>query len=205
MAMSTSSAAALTRTAQNKLKNLASDAIRIPTTQELYARKSAEITEAKRKLDATISRLIALEKEQPSRRGGYDELLAAKARQEATIERLCSEGGILKQGLIDARPKPPLTPRQKLWMDSLPVLPVSPYTKDEMQAAKDEVERIVQQKRMARFNGDRHAEEALAPAYKEAKLKLDVLCGGYRGEWPPYMPYATRDDMAVALKKWGKK
>ena len=53
MAMSTSSAAALTKTAQRKLKNLASDAIRIPSTQELYARKWAEIDAAKAELART--------------------------------------------------------------------------------------------------------------------------------------------------------
>jgi hypothetical protein len=205
MAMSTSSAAALTRTAQRELKELASDAISIPTTEELYARKSAELSEARRKLAEIVARQIKLESGNSTNFQAHQSIVAEKAAAEALVARLENEGGLLKAELIAQRPKPPLTPQQQLLIDSFPVVPPSPYSKDEMRAAQAEVDRVVHEKRLARFNGDHRAEEGLAPAYKEAKLKLDVMSGGYAGHWPPSMPYATREDMAAAMKKWGRK
>src|SRR4029078_12732865 len=80
MAMSTS--AALT-TAQRKLKNLAVDAISIPTTQELYDRKIAELADAKRRLAEIVARLIKVEAAQQRRTGDTDFLYAERAKAEA--------------------------------------------------------------------------------------------------------------------------
>jgi hypothetical protein len=203
MAMPKPSASALTRGAK-RLKSIATDAISIPNSEELYRRKCADLEAAKAELARTVARIVDLEKLRSHERHGHAELLVTKRRQEKRVEQLSHEGGLLKQALIDARPKPPLSPRQQLMVDSLPVPPPSPYTKKECAEAQAEVDRITLLKRQARFNGERHAEEKLMPVFKEAKLKLAVLSGGYRGDWP-YMPFATREDMAAAIKKWGRK
>ena len=69
MAMGTESAAALTR-ASRKLKDLATDAITLPTAQQFYDRKVSELHDAQRKLDGIVKRQIDLEKQQPSQQGG---------------------------------------------------------------------------------------------------------------------------------------
>lgn len=180
MAMPTSSAAALTKTAHRKLKELASDAISVPTTEKLAERKSDELAEARRKLNDIVVRQIKLEQKNGGTSAQIKAVIAEKHAAEALVEKLQNESGILKQQLIAARPKPPLTLQQQFWADAFAasVPPPSPYSPEEMREAQAAVDRIVHEKKVARFNGDHRAEEALAPAYKEAKLKLDVLSGG---------------------------
>jgi hypothetical protein len=203
MTMSTSSAGALTRSAK-KLKDLAVDTVKIPSPSELLARKTDEIATLKQKLAALVAKQIAVEKNPQHQSRDIAAIVVEKRLVAATISRLENEAGILKGQVVASRPQAPLAPRAQLWVDALPVPPPSPYTKAEMRAARAELDAVVAQKRAAAWNP--REVEALAPAYKEAKLKVDVLSGGHRGEWPARIAaYATREDMAAALKKWGKK
>jgi hypothetical protein len=186
--------------AMAKLKSL-KDKVVIPSTAELYARRTSEIAAAKQELNKTVTAIVAAETLPNSQRRGYIELLSKRQVLRAKVERLQNEAELLKQQVIAARPKPPLSPRQQLMVDALPVPPPSPYTKEECAQAQAEVDAIVQQKRAAMWNP--REVEALAPAYKEAKLKLDFLAGGYRGDWPACRPYG-REDMNAALLKWKK-
>jgi hypothetical protein len=188
-----------------KLKSLAADAVSIPDTQTLYQRKIDEIASIKSQLDRVVDHIISAEKQQPSARGNYPGLLASRLDLRAKLGRLQTDAGLLKEQIIASRPKAPLTPQRQMWVDALPTPPVSPYSKAEMAEAQAELDRVVHEMKLSKFNGDHRAEEALMPAYREAKLKLAVMQGGYRGEWPGrFAAYATREDMAAALKKWKK-
>jgi hypothetical protein len=121
MAMSTETASALTRGAK-RLKDLATEAISLPSAAELYGRKIGELETAKRRLAEIIRRQIALEQQQPSKRSAtLDAIVVEKRAAEELCDRLSHEAGILKAPLIAARPKPPLTPAQKMWADAASV------------------------------------------------------------------------------------
>jgi hypothetical protein len=115
MAMDTQAASAITRGAK-RLKNIASDAVTIPSIEEIYKRKAEEIAAAKVQLANTVARVIEQEKiQQRSQRRGYPELMAAKVAQEQKVARLCNEAGIIKAQIIAARPKKPvLTPAEQM-------------------------------------------------------------------------------------------
>ena len=160
MAMSTDNTAALTR-ASRKLKELASDAISIPSAQELYDRKSAELRHARQKLDGIVKRQIAIEKGKSRSSGDTAAVVAEKVAAEALITRLENEAGLLKQPLIDARPKPPLTPQQQMWADAaLAVAEFDPYhrvkrgTPEQIAAAQQAVDELVHEYRMKQPSGN---------------------------------------------------
>ena len=189
-------------TALKKLRDLATDAVVLPTREDLYRRKCAHIDAAKAELARTVARVIEAEKMQPSQRRGYAELMASKSAQEEKVERLCREAGMVKQQLVDARPKPPLTPSQQIWADLIPAPTQCPYSAADMAEANADLERITADMRMARFNGATAQEVSLMPAYREARIKVAVMAGGHAGQWPPSMPH---EDRVAGLKKWGKK
>jgi hypothetical protein len=200
MTMSTSSAGALTRSAK-KLKDLATDAVVLPTPETLYQRKIDEIATTKAELARVVSQIIAAEKEPNSRRPGYADLLAKRQALKEKIDQASREAGLAKEAIAAARPKAPLPAAKQMWADSLPAPTPSPFSKEEMRAAKAELDAVVAKKRAAAWNP--REVEALAPAYKEARLKLDFLSGGYQGSWPARRPYG-REDMVAALTKWKK-
>jgi hypothetical protein len=186
--------------AMAKLKSLAKDAISVPSTEELYARKTSEIAAAKSDLAKVVASIVAAEKDPNAHRRTH-ELHIKRVDLKAKIERLSREAGLIKAEVVAARPQPPLTPRQQLMVDSLPAPTPSPYSKEECAEAQAELDAVVQKKRAAMWNP--REVEALAPAYKEARLKLDFLSGGYQGQWPARRPYG-REDMTAALLKWKK-
>jgi hypothetical protein len=185
-----------------KLKTLVDDKIEIPSPEKLLARKADEIATSKQKLADLVARQLKIEKNPQHQPRDVAAIVVEKRATEATISRLENEAGILKGQVVASRPQAPLAPRAQLWADALPVPPPSPFTKAEMRAAKAELDAVVEKKRAAAWN-PREVEQ-LAPAYKEARLKLDFLAGGHRGDWPARRPY-SREDMVSAAQKWGRK
>jgi hypothetical protein len=202
MAM-TQSTSTLTRGAR-KLRQLGADAISIPTTADLVRRKGEELDAARAAHATIVAKQLTLEKGTSRNPVAIAAVVAEKKAALELIDRLQGESEILVRQRPE-KPRAPLTPREKFWEDALPVPAPSPYSAEEMREANAELERITAEMRMARMNGSTAQEMRHMPAYREAKLKLAVMAGGYRGEWPPYMPYATHEDRVAAMKKWGRK
>lgn len=203
--MAINPSAALT-TARRKLKDLAADAVSIPSTQELYARKKQELRDAHRKLSTIVERQIAIEKNTSRRTGDTTAVLTEKAATLDLIERLSSEAGVLNAQIQAAKPKPPLTPQQQVRYDMVVWPPAqAPWktgSSEQIAQARRELDEIVRQRRQACFDGgSSRAEAKFMPAYKEAALKLHVL----EGHFPSYMPYETRADVTAAIETWGRK
>jgi hypothetical protein len=95
-----------------KLKNLAKDAIVVPSTFELCARKSDELVAAKAKLAKLVEKQLALESGSNRVAREIMPVVAAKAEAKALIQRLERESGILKERLRAESPPERLTPEQ---------------------------------------------------------------------------------------------
>jgi hypothetical protein len=205
MAM-TQSAAALT-TAKRKLKALASDAISIPSTQELYERKCADLEAAKAKLAGIVARQINAEKTVNGKVGNVAPIVAEKKAAEAAVARLAHEGGILKQQLIDARPKPPLSPRQQMLADAFDAAAdFDPYSKcargtpEQIAVAQADVDALVHEYRVSQPSG--RAREAWTVRKNAAETRLAALQGP---PYPPHRPWASDETLRAARAKEGLK
>jgi hypothetical protein len=206
MAMSTPSTAALTRGAR-KLRQLGADAVSIPSTQELYERKCADLTDAKAKLDAIIARQINGEKTVNGQRGNVAPIVAEKNAAEATVARLQHEAGLIKQQIIDARPKPPLDPRRQMLADAFDaVARFDPYSKcargtpEQIAAAQADLDKLVNEYRTTQPTGN--AREAWTVKKNAARTRLEALKG------PPYSqhrPWASNEQLKAARAKEGLK
>lgn len=202
MAMGTESAAALTR-ASRKLKDLATDAITLPTAQQLYDRKVSELHDAQRKLDGIVKRQIDLEKQQPSQQGGrLETLLREKRDAEALVERLANESGMLKAEIVAKRPKPPLTPQQQIRRDALkwsdPYAGSPRGTAEQIAKARQDVDALVLEHRLTQPTGQ--AREGVMEKINAARTKLTVLEGL---PYPEYCPWASNETLAKARKAEG--
>lgn len=201
--MAMSNAAALTKTAQRKLKSLAADAISIPTTEELYARKSEELRDARRRLNDIVKRQIAIETNRSRSAGDNTAILAEKAKATAAVERLENEGGLLKAELVAQRPKPPLTPQQQFWVDALNYS--DPYEKckrgspEKIAAARKVVDEMVREYRFSPPAGG-NAHDAFAAKLNAARTRLTALEGP---PYPPYHPWASPETLKAARKAEG--
>lgn len=195
MAMSTSSAAALT-TAQRKLKNLASDAIKIPSAAEIYKRKVAEIADAKAKLAAIVAKQIQIEEGKSRSTGDTATLLAEKRELKAKLGRLSDEAATLKWQFA---PKPKLSPQQQFLSDALQfddVYADRPRgTSEQIDQAKEEVADALRAYKL----GDAGAD--VSKKLNAARLRLFAL------EGLPYSPKAlqlfSRETLAAARKAEG--
>ena len=65
-----------------KLRDLASDAVVLPITEELYQRKCSDLEAAKRKLDGIITRQLKLEENQQRRPADVAAITAEKRAAE---------------------------------------------------------------------------------------------------------------------------
>jgi hypothetical protein len=204
MAMSKPSASALTSGAR-RLKTLAADAISVPTTDELYARKCADLEAAKRKLDAVITRQLKVEENQQHRARDVDPIVAEKRAAETTVARLQHEAGVLKQQIIDARPKPPLTPAQQVWADALatqrdPYAGCARGTPEQIASAQRDVDELVREYRLTTPTGV--ARDAWTVKKNAAETRLAALQGP---PYPPHRPWATNETLKAARLKEGLK
>jgi hypothetical protein len=187
-----------------KLKNLATDFVVLPDTQELYRRKCADLTAAKQKLDAIIARQLKIEENPQRQSRDTDAIVVEKRTARALVERLAHEAGLVKQQLIDARPKPPLSPAQQSWADAFSFQPQAgrwqPGTREEIAAATAEVDALTAKAREAKYSGSASVEEAVIRDLRAAKVKVVALQGPPA---PPFTRWLSKDDLTAALKKRG--
>jgi hypothetical protein len=191
-----------------KLRDLATDAVVLPTKRDLYQRKCADLDAAKAELARTVARVLEQEKiQQTSQRRGYAELLALKAAQEAKVERLSHEGGLLKQALIDSRPQPPLSPQQQHWADAFDAAAnFDPYEKcgrgtpEQIAKAQADLDKLNLEYRLNQPSGN--AREAWSLKKDAAETRLAALQGP---PYPPHRPFATNEELKAARLKEGLK
>jgi hypothetical protein len=169
--------------AMAKLKNLATDAVRVPSKEEIYARRTSEIAAAKADLAKVVAQIITAEKLPNSQRRDHFQLLAKRASLKAKVERLSREAGLLKAEIVAARPQPPLNQWQQLFADAANHDPFANHkrgTPEQIEAAKTELaDRLIAYKLA---DGSAQATAKL----NDARLKLAVL------EGQPYSARALR-------------
>jgi hypothetical protein len=181
MAMNTTSASALTRGAR-RLKDLATDAIVLPSLEELAARKADELRDARDRLNAIVKRQIAIESGQRRRTGDNTSILAEKAAMIERIEKLQTESGILKEQLRALNP-PKLSPmeqwRREMFAVTLPEQ--KGRTPEQIRAARAEVDRLVERELQGRIHGRNvfNPDPKEAAELKKARARLMAL----EGEW----------------------
>jgi hypothetical protein len=186
-----------------KLKDLASDAVVVPTTAELYRRKASDLDAARKKHADIVARQLKIESVQQRRRGDTDAILAERAKSFALIDRLERETEILAHQRHAEKPVT-LTPEQQHWVDAFAVQPQAgrwqAATGEEIDAARAEVDALAKQCREAKHSGSHGAEAKLIPALTEAKVKLVALQGPPA---PPYSRWLHKDALTAALKDRG--
>jgi hypothetical protein len=189
-----------------KLRDLATDAVVLPTKLELYERHCAKLTDAKSKLAAIVARQIQVEKTVNGTKGNTDAIVAEKRAAEATVARLEHEGGLLKQTLIDARPKR-LTPQQQHWADvSEAVAGFDPYSRcgrgspEQIASAQADLDKLVVEYRLNPPTGN--AGESWRARKNAAETRLAALQGP---PYAPHRPWASDDVLKAARKAEGFK
>lgn len=109
-----------------------------------------------------------------------------------------------KQQLIDARPKPPLTPQQQHWKDAFAIQPQAGKWQaargQEIDAARAEVDALAKQCREAKNSGSPGAEAKFIPSLTDAKVRLVALQGPPA---PPFSRWLSKDALTAALKARG--
>ena len=187
MAMSTQSASALTR-GTKRLKDLATDAITIPSAAEIYKRKVAEIEDAKAKLSAIVAKQIRIEKGASRRTGDTEAVLAEKRDLKAQIARLSDEAATIKAQFA---PKPKLSPQQQFLADALKfddVFANRPRgTPAHIAEAQTAVDALVHEYKLTQPTGNANA--AWTAKYHAAHLRLAVLQG---------LPYSARTHRLIS-------
>jgi hypothetical protein len=179
-----------------KLKNLAKDAIVVPSTFELCARKSDELVAAREKLAKLVERQLALESGSNRVARDIQPIAAAKAEARDLVQRLERESGVLKEKLRAESPPEKLTPEQVRAQLTVHVgLPGTGATPEQLAEARAIVDGLVAQYHRTKINDPLGAERQI-PAIEAAKVELDIL------EGPPY-PARRLELVKEALK--GKK
>jgi hypothetical protein len=190
-------------TALKKLKDLATDAVVVPTTAELYRRKATELDTARQKHAGIVARQIKMESLQQRRPSDTAAILAERAKSLALIDRLERDTEILAQQRHAEKPIA-LTPQQQVWADAFAVQPQAgrwqSATKQEIAAAQAEADALAKQCREARQSGTLGAEAKLIPSLTAAKVRLVALQGPPS---PPFSRWLSKDALKAALKKRG--
>jgi vacuolar-type H+-ATPase subunit I/STV1 len=207
MAMSTTSASAITRSAR-KLKDLAHDAITLPTTEELYARKVAELHAARRKLDGVVQRQLKLEEANPPKRAAIEAILAEKAEAKALIRRLEDETSLLRSSLDAQKPPRDLTPEQKIRLAASTghlSVAVDAADADELRQLRQRVNELARREREHRAFGSGPTPEAWLDEHRKAKADLIVAENGRKGPYPRFTAgFQLADLEAARVRRYGK-
>jgi hypothetical protein len=186
-----------------RLKDLASDAVSIPTPDELYRRKCADLTEAKTKLADLVARQIKIEANQQRRTGDTDSIVTEKRLVEAKIARLENEGGLLKQQIIAARPAKPMTAWGQAWHDAAshdPYAHIERGSAEQIAAAQAELDALIREYRLNTPTGA--ARDAWSVRKAAARTRLEALKGP---PYPAHRPWATNEALKAARAKEGLK
>jgi hypothetical protein len=204
MALTSPSTSSLTRGAK-RLKQLGSDAISIPSTQELYDRKCADLAQAKQKLASIVARQIQAEKTVNGKTGYVAPILAEKAAAKATVARLENECGLLKGEIVAARPAKPLSAWAQAWSDAAshdPYAHIERGSAEQIASAQADVDALVRDNKINPPTMG-SANEVWSAKYRAAHLRLAVLQG------LPYsartLRFFTREELAAARAKEGLK
>jgi exonuclease VII large subunit len=188
-----------------KLKSLVDDQVKIPSPQELLARKADEIAATKAELARVVSKIIEAEKQQPSQRGNYAGMLASRLDLKQKLERLQNEAEMIKQQI--ERPAPPLSDRQQAWADAYaaaadfdPYRHIERGTSEQIAAAQRELDELIDEYRRAQPTGN--ARDAWAVRKAAARTKLEALKGP---PYPAHRPWASDETLKAARKAQGFK
>ena len=195
------------RSASRKLKSLASDAVTIPSAEELAARMGEKIIAERRKLDKIIERQIALEAGGTKATGYNDAINREKADQLKVIERLEHESAALEREADLQRAKMPLSEQQKWahdrYVESLAV--AAPDNGEAIAKARAALSALEAQYRGLIYDGHTRAvaDAKLMPKLQEARHAL--LAEECNGLYPEKNCWVTREGFNAALAKRGKK
>jgi hypothetical protein len=198
MAMPKPSTSSLTRGAK-RLKQLGADAISIPSTQELYERHCAKLTDAKAKLAAIVARQIQAEKPVNGTKGNAAPIVAEKRVAEETVARLEREGGLLKAQLVAARPAKPLSAWAQAWSDAAshdPYAHIERGTPEQIAEAQADLDKLNLEYKLTTPTGA--ARDAWSVRKNAARTRLAALQG------PPYperRPWTNEELKAARLKE----
>jgi chromosome segregation ATPase len=184
-----------------RLKDLASDAVSIPTPDELYRRKCADITEAKQKLSALVSRQLKIESTQQRRTGDTDAVVREKRDLKEKLERLQTEAEMIKQQI--ERPAKPMTAWGQAWVEAAshdPYSRVERGTPEQIAEAQAALDALVREYKLTAPSGA--ARDAWAVRKAAARTRLEALKGP---PYPAHRPWATNEALAAARKSEGLK
>jgi hypothetical protein len=201
--MSISTASAAAKTAHRKLKSLASDAISVPSLDELHARKSDALHDAQRKLADIIARQIKIETGTSRQAGDVRAIVEAKQAAAAEVARLSSECGALRDQQRARQPKTPLTAEQQVRYDAT-VWTFDPHakakrgTREQIAAARAAVAELGREERLGNLQGS--ARDAFMVRLNAARTRLMALQGP---PYPAYRPWASDATLAAARKAEG--
>lgn len=184
-----------------KLRDLATDAVQIPDTKTVYARKVSELDDARRKYDGIIQRQIEAEKLQPSQRStSLSGILAARADAEALIKRLEGESSVVRAQLDAENPKPILTPAQQrqALADGLrrwnPYANVKRGSPEKIAAAREELAALAREEKLTQTS------RALSDKMNAVRTRVMALEGP---PFPAWRPWCTDEALLAARKKEG--
>jgi hypothetical protein len=186
-----------------KLKDLAVDSVVLPSPDELYRRKCADVAEAKQKLASIVASIIKTEANTQRRHGDTDALYAERTRAKALVERLQNEAGLLKEQIISERPAPAKSTWGQAWSDAAahdPYRHVERGSAAQIAEAQAELDALVEEYRRAQPTGN--ARDAWAVRKAAARTRLAALQGP---PYPQHRPWASDETLKAARAKLGLK
>jgi hypothetical protein len=188
-----------------KLKDLAVDSVVLPSPDELYRRKCADVAEAKAKLADLIARQLKIESATSRRSGDTDAVVVEKRAIETKIERLSTEAEMIKQQI--ERPATPLSDRQEAWAQAWSAAAshdayrhVERGSAAQIAEAQAELDALVVEYRLTTPTGA--ALDKWAAKKNAAETRLAALQGP---PYPVHRPWASAETLKAARAKEGLK
>lgn len=187
--------------AKRLLKDI-SDAVVLPSPEELYRRACEKLADAKAELADVVARQLKYDAGSSRIAGQVDAFIDAKKALKAKVEKLEGAALAAKSPLLAARPKRPLLPHEQVLLSGATFHDVYAKcprgSKEAIAAAEKERDDLVREWRLL---GDNASREKVMVKLEAARLKAMVLAG------PPYSERRARtfskETIANERKKLG--